>query len=252
MPLFPLLLINHMFLSGCCLSSLEFLTCPVVYISSSDHLSPEVKKVQLQKVQKNLSFSLQVSSCFSSFILSPWPHCQLSCILHSPTSSSSSWHCSTVSQLSLTSHCPPSPCQMLLAILFHDATAEGSLRSRKAMSSWGLPQHRFLCGSARILAVWGITSCWPSSSASYHTMWYAVTDDVGSWLSSPLKRSRKTAHRTPLSLPWSASFSTTIFSTVFLSQEFLLCEHRDNPPSHYCEPTKTTPPLENFRKSLDL
>lgn len=107
------------------LSFQEFLTYPLVYISSSDHLSPEVNKVQLQKVQKNLSFSLQVSSRFSSFILSPWPHCQFSCILPGPTSSSSSWHCGAVSQLSLTSRLPPTPlCQMLLAILFPRCTSQ--------------------------------------------------------------------------------------------------------------------------------
>lgn len=97
-------IITHIFLG-----SPEFLMYPLVYISSSDQLSPEVNKVQLQKVQKNLSFSLQVSSCFSSFILSPWPHCQFSCILHGPTSSSSSWHCSAVSQLALTLRLLPAP-----------------------------------------------------------------------------------------------------------------------------------------------
>lgn len=134
------------------LSFQEFLTYPLVYISSSDHLSPEVNKVQLQKVQKNLSFSLQVSSRFSSFILSPWPHCQFSCILPGPTSSSSSWHCGAVSQLSLTSRLPPTaPARCCWPSFFHDAHRRGLLAQQRSYEQLGT--------AAPQVPVWSWRSC---------------------------------------------------------------------------------------------
>lgn len=153
-----------MALRRCSPGVLEFLTYPLDNISSSDHLSPEVDKTQLQKVQKNLSFPLQVSSGFSSFILPPWPHCQFSCILCSPMSRSSSWHRSAVSQLSLTSRLPPGPtsdaagCPVLWYTLQRAPRTAG-----KPWAAWGLPHHR-LCYDPAVLsylvAPWGLLKGW--------------------------------------------------------------------------------------------
>lgn len=103
-------------------------------------------------MQKNLSFSLQVSSRFSSFILSPWPHCQFSCILPGPTSSSSSWHCGAVSQLSLTSRLPPTaPARCCWPSFFHDAHRRGLLAQQKSYEQLGT--------AARQVPVWSWRSC---------------------------------------------------------------------------------------------
>lgn len=191
-----------MALRRCSPGVLEFLTYPLDNISSSDHLSPEVDKTQLQKVQKNLSFPLQVSSGFSSFILPPWPHCQFSCILCSPMSRSSSWHRSAVSQLSLTSRLPPGPtsdaagCPVLWYTLQRAPRTAG-----KPWAAWGLPHHR-LCYDPAVLsylvAPWGLLKGW-----QLQILWGG----------------------TLLHLPRPIGF-TTCTSGISLSQELLIWRHQ--------------------------